>query len=85
MKLASWLPIAALLAGFVPAAPAFGAPTGTVIINGGAAATRSSTVRLTLTATDPAGLDPETAATHYERRFFLHGRQIHRAAFVKSA
>lgn len=30
---------------------------------------------------DPAGTDPETAATHYERRFFLHGLPIYRAGF----
>lgn len=32
---------------------------------------------------DPAGADPETAATHYERRFFLHGLTIYRAGYGK--
>ncbi|MBN2108664.1 MAG: tRNA (guanosine(46)-N7)-methyltransferase TrmB, partial [Deltaproteobacteria bacterium] len=26
---------------------------------------------------DPAGLDPESAATHYERRFFMHGLPVY--------
>ena len=34
---------------------------------------------------DPAGADPESAATHYERRFFIHGLPIYRAAYKKAA
>ncbi len=33
---------------------------------------------------DPAGVDPESAATHYERRFFMHGLPIYRAAYRKA-
>jgi tRNA (guanine-N7-)-methyltransferase len=33
---------------------------------------------------DPMGVDPESAATHYERRFFMHGLKIYRAAFKKT-
>jgi len=33
---------------------------------------------------DPAGVDPESAATHYERRFFMHGLPIYRAAYRKT-
>ncbi len=33
---------------------------------------------------DPAGADPESAATHYERRFFMHGLPIYRAAYRKA-
>jgi tRNA (guanine-N7-)-methyltransferase len=29
------------------------------------------------------GADPETAATHYERRFYIHGLKIHRAGYIK--
>jgi tRNA (guanine-N7-)-methyltransferase len=33
---------------------------------------------------DPAGVDPESAATHYERRFFMHGLPVYRAAYRKA-
>jgi tRNA (guanine-N7-)-methyltransferase len=33
---------------------------------------------------DPAGVDPESAVTHYERRFFMHGLPIYRAAYRKA-
>ena len=32
---------------------------------------------------DPRGADPETAATHYERRFFIHGVRIYRAGYTR--
>ncbi len=32
---------------------------------------------------DPRGSDPESAATHYERRFFIHGLKIYRAGYIK--
>ncbi len=32
---------------------------------------------------DPRGTDPESAATHYERRFFIHGMKICRAGYGK--
>lgn len=34
---------------------------------------------------DPSGADPESAATHYERRFFIHGFKIYRAGYGKPA
>ncbi len=37
----------------------------------------------TCRAVDPAGADPESAATHYERRFYLHGVTIYRASFAR--
>ena len=32
---------------------------------------------------DPAGVDPESGATHYERKYLMHGRTIYRAAYKK--
>jgi tRNA (guanine-N7-)-methyltransferase len=32
---------------------------------------------------DPAGADPESGATHYERKYLMHGRTIYRAAYKK--
>ena len=33
---------------------------------------------------DPAGADPESGATHYERKYLMHGRAIYRAAYKKT-
>ena len=33
---------------------------------------------------DPEGVDPESGATHYERKYLMHGRTIYRAAYKKT-